>query len=347
MRHTCSADVTKVHNTYMVSNIFEALQRQHRSINYPPNELKQDKLLHLPASFLPTLRDYQKKSILWLLNREIERDTFPNFFEKLVAKDKETVVYKHLYCPYIQADFPADIILPPGGILADEMGLGKTVEMLALILLNTLPEVELNPNLDHSRLKLSAKRRRMEKYLFCTCICNSTKNIIQCENCYLWQHKKCVDFDGADTDAPYLCPSCWQDFIQKHGLLQTKATFIVAPNTIKMQWVAEIKRHIQPALRVFLYPGVLSGKWINPYQLAKYDIVITDYNVFKRDIYYTQENASERITRNKPRYMRANTPLLMLNWWRVVLDEAQMVESNKTKVFSLAHMIPGKLKFNY
>lgn len=339
----------KVLKTYVTTKLFEALRLEHDKYL---NDLldKEHRVAALPKRFLPTLCEYQKKSVLWLLRRELEKESFPAYFDKLTAKDNETVVYKHLFSRYIQAEPPEDLVLPPGGILADEMGLGKTVEMLALILLNSCIEINLDPRLECFFTTIKAKRQCVEQKIFCICSSDSKKKLIQCQKCNLWQHQSCVatydtEMDNIEVNTPYLCPSCWQQVIEEYGLLKTKATFIVSPNTIKMQWFSEIKRHIQPSLKVFIYEGVSSGKWISPRQLAEYDVVLTDYNVLRGDVYFTQDNVNVRKMRNKPLFMRVNTPILMLEWWRVLLDEAQMVESNTSKVAALVRMIPGKFFF--
>ncbi|KAM7348478.1 E3 ubiquitin-protein ligase SHPRH isoform 1-T2 [Cochliomyia hominivorax] len=343
---TSTVEDNKVVKTYVTTQLFEALQLQHKKHIQDLVKI-QDRIKALPKKFLPTLCEYQKKSVLWLLKREIDQESFPAYFEKLTAKDNETVVYKHLFSRFIQQQSPEELVLPPGGILADEMGLGKTVEMLALILLNSCLEVNLNTHLQIFFSTVMAKRQLVKCTVFCICSSNnSKKKLIQCQKCNLWQHKTCVasyddEVDDVEINTPYLCPSCWQLVVQEYGLLKTKATFIVSPNTIKMQWYSEIRRHIQPSLRVFIYEGVLSGKWISPRQLAEYDVVLTDYNILRRDIYFTKDNINERSMRNKPRSMRVNTPILMLDWWRVLLDEAQMVESNASKVAALVRMIPA------
>lgn len=341
----------KLLKTYITTKLFEALHSKH---NEYLNESTGDVInrLSLPKRFLPTLCKYQKKSVFWLLKREQDCKPFPNYFEKLTAKDNVTTVYKHLYSRFIQTEPPDELQLPPGGILADEMGLGKTVEMLALILLNPRPQITLNSEVEYLFSNMLAKRKRVGRKVFCVCRSKSESDTIQCQKCSLWQHYKCVasfndEMLDEETNTPYLCPSCWQSVITEYGVLETKATFIVSPNTIKLQWFSEIRCHIQPSLKVFIYDGVLKGKWINPRQLAQYDIVLTDYNVLRNEIYFTEDNISERKTRNKPLFMRVSTPLLMLNWWRVLLDEAQMVESNASKVAALVRMVPGKFSYMF
>uniref|UniRef100_A0A1A9WQQ5 RING-type domain-containing protein n=1 Tax=Glossina brevipalpis TaxID=37001 RepID=A0A1A9WQQ5_9MUSC len=331
----------KVLKTYITTQLFEALKNAHLSL-----EINNQKTLKLPAKFLPTLCKYQERTVRWLLQREEQVHNFPAYFIKLQAKDSESIVYRYLCRQFFQREKPADISLPPGGILAEEMGLGKTVEILALILLHPRIKVKM-PNFTKSIIEESpAKRRRltMPKKVFCICTSSSKQDVMQCPECCLWQHKNCVskfEENNDDIETPYFCPACWQQLIQDKGKIPSRATFIVSPNMINLQWMEEIKRHVQPALKVFIYEGVSAGKWICPLQLANYDIVLTHYNILRSDIYFTQDNVSERVMRNEPRSMRMHTPLLMLEWWRVCLDEAQMVESNISKAATLAKMLPS------
>ncbi|XP_075154307.1 E3 ubiquitin-protein ligase SHPRH [Haematobia irritans] len=328
--------------TYVTTKLFESLQNQH---NAESLEWQNYKELSLPQKFLPKLCDYQLKSVMWMCTKERSPAKFSllTLFDKLEAKDQETTIYMHQYARYVVQDEPAEVILPTGGILADEMGLGKTVEILALILLN--PRINDIPDQETTPQMLEHKRKRTDNEVFCICSSKSKKKLIQCSKCSLWQHTKCVarynDNHEDDINEPYICPGCWQDVIEMCGLVKSKATFIVSPNSIKSQWLSEIKRHIQPSLRVLLYDGAVSGKWISPNQLADYDVILTDYNILGREIYYTQENVSGRSMRNKPQSIRMNTPLLMVEWYRVCLDEAQMVESNTSKVASLVRMLPA------
>ncbi|XP_005186458.2 E3 ubiquitin-protein ligase SHPRH [Musca domestica] len=331
----------RILKTYVTTKLFEALQKCHASFD----ELQHSEQLILPQKFLPKLCNYQMRSVRWLLAKERCPSTFSPYFQRLTSKDNETVVYKHCFLRYILQNEPGQLTLPPGGILAEEMGLGKTVEMLALILLNPRNDVDVNPGKDLKIQPPESKRKRIEKEVFCTCNSKSKNKILQCTKCNLWQHIKCVAKYNSDHDddinEPYLCPGCWNTVISQDGLVKTKATFIVSPNTIKLQWLSEIRRHIQPTLRVLLYEGVCNGKWISPRQLANYDVVLTDYNILTREIYFTNENHNERTMRNKPRSIRLKTSTLMVEWYRVCLDEAQMVESNASHVASLVRMLPA------
>lgn len=66
-------------------------------------------------------------------------------------------------------------------------------------------------------------------------------------------------------------------------------------------------------------------------ELASYDVILTDYSTLQSEFYYSNHNPSSRTLRRPARYLSVKTPLLFVNWWRVCLDEAQMVSSVITK----------------
>uniref|UniRef100_A0A0A1XCW3 E3 ubiquitin-protein ligase SHPRH n=1 Tax=Zeugodacus cucurbitae TaxID=28588 RepID=A0A0A1XCW3_ZEUCU len=324
---------------YVTTALYDALYQKH----YESNNTSKQKLPMLPDCFRPKLCDYQARTVHWLLQREIKDSRFPNYYTKLQARDGETTVYKHLLSWHIQESEPAPIEMPLGGILADEMGLGKTVEMLALIVLNQRVFLQEPSRVEHvSRDEPEEKRKRRSTNLFCICNKKTMSKLRTCERCKYQQHINCVnrfDLEGIE-ESHYLCPSCWY-ITTKNALLQAATTFIVTPNTIKTQWLAEINRHIRPTLKVFDYNEFAAANWISPQQLATYDVVLTDYSVLRREIYHTSAYVSERVTRNEQRSMRRLSPLLMMEWWRVCLDEAQMVESNASNVAAMVRQLPA------
>lgn len=70
-------------------------------------------------------------------------------------------------------------------------------------------------------------------------------------------------------------------------------------------------------------------------ELASYDIILTDYVTLQSEFYYCDHNPTTRTLRRPSRYLKIKTPLLFVNWWRVCLDEAQMVSSVITKPHQL------------
>ncbi|BFF99370.1 E3 ubiquitin-protein ligase SHPRH [Drosophila madeirensis] len=329
--------------TYVSSKLYDALYDRHQTLREG-----KDKPLNLPDCFQSKLRKYQERSVCWMLSREQELNEFAGNYSVLQAVDGHTRVLKHDYCLefYPFQEELQKIALPPGGILADEMGLGKTVEFLAMMLLNPRAKGTFSNNywlelLESIYENVPLKQPRQQRELFC--ICNSKKGKrIQCSNCRLWQHESCMNRSGEQdaNDPPYVCPSCWSE-LGGTRLVESGTTIIVSPNAIKMQWFNELQKHISPALKVLLYPGLHSGSWYSPLQLAEYDVVLTDYLILRSEIYHTADYKSDRQMRHQQLYLRPSCPLLMVNWWRVCLDEAQMVESSTSQAAEMVRMLPA------
>lgn len=133
---------------------------------------------------------------------------------------------------------------------------------------------------------------------------------------------------GSDTDA--------------NGLKLSGATLIITPPAILEQWKHEIELHA-PALRVFHYTGIHRHQEMSDKTLTKmmsgYDVVLTTYNVLSREVHYTG-HGPERSLRHEKRFEPRKTPLTRISWWRVCLDEAQMVESGVSNAAKVAILIP-------
>ncbi|PMD34610.1 putative SNF2 family helicase/ATPase [Hyaloscypha variabilis F] len=123
---------------------------------------------------------------------------------------------------------------------------------------------------------------------------------------------------------------------------KTAATLIIAPPSIVPQWISEINRHA-PHLRVLHYEGIKAKSKVKPADLLKNlasaDIVISTYSVLAAEINFTQLNPTKTL-RKESKYPRPKSPIMQLSWWRILLDEAQMVESGVSKAAIVARMIP-------
>ncbi|KAF2098631.1 hypothetical protein NA57DRAFT_75869 [Rhizodiscina lignyota] len=127
------------------------------------------------------------------------------------------------------------------------------------------------------------------------------------------------------------------------NLTISSATLIITPPHILQQWQGEISRHA-PHLKVLNYTGLQAEHRNTKHQsevedLLQYDIVLTTYNVLSREIHYA-ERPPERNLRHAKQYEARRSPLVQISWWRVCLDEAQMIESGVTKAAIVARLIP-------
>ncbi|XP_029282544.1 E3 ubiquitin-protein ligase SHPRH-like [Cottoperca gobio] len=180
------------------------------------------------------------------------------------------------------------------------------------------------------------------------CICGELglvdyKARVQCMKCELWQHAACVNYREESVETtPFYCPHC----LVAMKPVCTGATLIISPSSICHQWVEEINRHIRcSSLRVLVYQGVKKHGFMQPHMLAEQDVVITTYDVLRSELNYVDiphsNSRDGRRFRNQKRYMAVPSPLVAVEWWRVCLDEAQMVECPTAKAAEMALRLPS------
>ena len=163
-----------------------------------------------------------------------------------------------------------------------------------------------------------------------------------------------IRYDVSDPfRGEYFCPHCWT--LQEP--VESGATVIVSPSSISYQWIEEIQKHIKHKnVRMLFYKGTKASGYIQPRDLSNYDIVVTTYSILQSETNYVDlphsNSAEGRRFRNAKRFMAIPTPLTCVNWWRMVMDEAQMLESTTSKTAEMAlrlrsmhrWCVTGKLK---
>ncbi|KAJ5736692.1 uncharacterized protein N7483_001817 [Penicillium malachiteum] len=126
------------------------------------------------------------------------------------------------------------------------------------------------------------------------------------------------------------------------GLRVSGATLIITPPAILEQWKQELQQHA-PDLRVHHYTGIKRGQEkaddLVIEELTEFDVVLTTYNVISREVHYAGA-APKRSLRHEKRFEPRKTPLVRISWWRVCLDEAQMIESGVSNAAKVARLIP-------
>ncbi|XP_031496910.1 uncharacterized protein LOC116262040 isoform X1 [Nymphaea colorata] len=199
---------------------------------------------------------------------------------------------------------------------------------------------------------------------------------VQCDVCDAWQHADCVGFTGAnrisrtrgcqpspaigshnnvkkkgqlDVDGSYVCTTCIELIQASNCSDVSGATLIVCPSPILPQWQEEIARHTRAgSLKVHVYEGVKNmsscSSFIDLEELASADIVLTTYDVLKEDLSHDHDRhgGDRRVMRFRKRYPVVPTPLTRIFWWRICLDEAQMVESTAASATEMALRLRGQ-----
>jgi len=332
----------------------------------------------ISSNIISKLKRYQLRTVNWMLNRELNpsiklQDTSSGSEEKIHplwskfnldgvefyyneytgVLTKDPVVYK-------DEDFHLH-----GGILADEPGVGKTVEFLGLLVANQRETKE--PKILRHPLPVVQREERevkenvpVKEYVdsdggVVACCCGRDVDAhgfgiwAQCDSCQRWQFVGCVGSRYKASAQLYFCTFCTtvkrvkpekvdeKDRWDTQTLVQSRATLIVSPASISGQWVEEVKKHTKD-LKVFEYQGIFKTP-ITPYDLADYDIVLTTYDALSLDASYMDQTSAGTVLR----YVTIDppkTPLKCVQWWRVCLDEAQMVEHSSSNYKKLINLVP-------
>jgi E3 ubiquitin-protein ligase SHPRH len=123
------------------------------------------------------------------------------------------------------------------------------------------------------------------------------------------------------------------------------ATLIITPPAILEQWRTEINRHA-PHLKVFHYQGMarhgISKTGLDETtveHLLQFDVILTSYHVLSKELHHATP-PPDRSLRRKKVHERRTSPLVDISWWRVCLDEAQMVENGLSAAATVARIIP-------
>ncbi|CAF3559082.1 unnamed protein product [Adineta steineri] len=313
------------------------------------------------------LKDHQKKSINWMLKREQDlsstivytplhycHDLLDNLFYVHIIYG--TVLHGNDIDKYHNEQFSLS-----GGILCDEMGLGKTMCVLLASLLNRCSNdflsINNNQSLLHENEEYSPNKKfKSDNDSSLSCICGEIAKVSKrdthlfnnsmsiCTQCSRHIHKKCYlqDDDDDNNQQLFLCPYCKQRLPDSNQLLPTGATLIIAPAAIIEQWIEEINKHLDCSLNIYMYESIVNKIPIPDRTfLAKQDFIFCSYESLRKDLHHNEVCTTEHhSTRTKTRkYEYLISPLLRLKFWRLVLDEAQMVDSPNTPTSKMARSL--------
>ncbi|KAA8533961.1 hypothetical protein F0562_031478 [Nyssa sinensis] len=153
-----------------------------------------------------------------------------------------------------------------------------------------------------------------------------------------------------EMDGDHTCQLCSELLQATESPVATGATLIVCPAPILPQWHSEIVRHTNPgSLKTCVYEGIRntslsSTSVMDISELVSADIVLTTYDVLKEDLSHDSDRheGDRRFMRFQKRYPVIPTLLTRIFWWRICLDEAQMVESNAAAATEMALRLYSK-----
>ena len=324
-----------------------------------------------PDALLPTLLPYQRRSVAWLLSREGKEVSPEGFivprtgeadysFWETVQEGNNTFAYNRLArMIYVDKD---PVERSYGGILAEEPGLGKTLEVVALILLNPAPE-DRTPRMIRwdpvARLDVKAVKACLTNHVALKSSANLgfQASLIVTPSSLAGQW-----VDEINTHAPSLKVLVYEGWSKvtvpisnspeekerTRKLLKEKKPKNSGPKVKKKKPTTanvrskkgkgkvkhnndgeSMESNEMETADIDKEEGLLS--WCEYVQ--GFDIVVTTYTVLRSD-FNVARAAINRPRREDVSYAnveRPRSPLVMVEWMRVVMDEVQMVGGGKTE----------------
>ncbi|KAJ3770452.1 SNF2 family N-terminal domain-containing protein [Lentinula raphanica] len=305
----------------------------------------------------PTLLPFQRRTVGWLLNREgmtvlddgkiIPKDEPIRFsFWRAVEVENEQWFFHTLTGALRQSSpFTDEDDVPLGGILAEEPGLGKTIETLSLILLNPA-QPRFNPSLERWDPEANITVKAIGSTLIVT-----PSNLAKQWSDELKTHAptlKVLVYDGwSNVTVPISDTQIDRERARKQQA-KSKAKKKAARAGSKAESLANIKKKGK-ATAVDLDDSDMDEEEEEEEEILewsryvhKFDVVITTYTVLQSDLNVARA-PPKRPRRDGVVYAnieRQRSPLIMVEWARVVMDEVQMAGGGKIE--DMVSLIPRR-----
>ncbi|THU89639.1 hypothetical protein K435DRAFT_760893 [Dendrothele bispora CBS 962.96] len=312
-----------------------------------------------PEELVPTLLPFQRRTVAWMLDREgmglssdgtvVSKVTTSDFnFWKEVHEGDHTW-YLHRLAGLLSPQLPnsESEFSTQGGILAEEPGLGKTVETIALIALNP-PSEDRNPSVKSWDPATELEIKAVKSTLIVTPAALATQ----------WQdefkthapHLKVLFYEGwSNVKVPIS-----QSQIEKEKERRAQEKLKARRRAARAKSRAESKKNIAKRGKAYDQPIDLEDSdndeedeeivdWVA--FAHSFDVVITTYNVLQGDLNVARAPPT-RPRRDGVVYSnldRPRSPLVMVEWNRVVMDEVQMAGGGKTE--DMVSLIPRLTSF--
>lgn len=207
------------------------------------------------------------------------------------------------------------------GLLAEEMGLGKTVETVALTLLNQRPNDELNKDFFNTDLQRTVTKIK--------------STLIVCPESILHQWN-----DEIELHAPSLTVMIYKGLYKSAPKSSLDLAKEMSQHDIILTSYSTISREIHNAL----YNPSLRPKRQKKTPIAQVNNIDLKFINFEdKEALETYKQMNEEIAINQQIFRERDdhsSPLVMVEFWRLILDEVQMVGGTFSNICKIATRIP-------
>ncbi|KAJ3391286.1 hypothetical protein HDU84_006202 [Entophlyctis sp. JEL0112] len=291
---------------------------------------------NLDATIITPMYPHQKQALYFMTEKEKGSD-FSKYDPKTSMWKFENGIYTNVITNEHTAIKPRN---NKGGILADDMGLGKTIEVISLIMKSRALALELEAP-RYSRFRISGTKRQAQP----------GASTVPSEPVSV--QPRPPDSEVVSLPLSNISERDDDDDViiledDDNSLIKSNGTLIVCPLSTVHNWEEQFGLHVRPnTLRICVYHG--PSRIQNPKELAKYDVVITTYNLLA--IEYGRDLKSAGSVNSKTQGgthsdvnqvpVTVNSTLQLVNWNRIVLDEAHIIKDPNTAQAKAACSLTG------
>jgi SNF2 family DNA or RNA helicase len=116
------------------------------------------------------------------------------------------------------------------------------------------------------------------------------------------------------------------------GIRNARTTLLVSPLSAVNNWVSQIKDHLDDnAISYYVFHG--PSRTTNVEELCQYDLIITTYSTISSEIHGRGSK-------------RGNSPLLKMNMFRIVLDEAHVIREQSAQQSQAIFRLNGQRRWS-
>ncbi|KAL4070161.1 SNF2 family N-terminal domain-containing protein [Scleroderma yunnanense] len=305
-----------------------------------------------PDALNPTLLPFQRRTVSWMLDREgmqigadgtvvlreppfIADAPLPLFWERIMLDGQE------LFFNRLTAVITATLPEPSttlGGILAEEPGLGKTIECIALMLLNPAPERNPTQKRWDPGAKIYVKEIKTTLIVTPPALAQQWADELVAHAPSL----KVLVYNGWSRVGVPITPEDAQfEREQRHRTMAGKKRNRKRKEDDEDMVVNLADSGASTPMTDESEDDVVD--WCT--YVNKFDVCITTYNVLRLDLLVARA-PPKRPRREDVIYSnleRPRSPLVMCEWYRVIMDEVQMMGTGKSE--EMVSLIPRLSSF--